>query len=128
MQINLNDLHGTWKLIDFTITTPDGKEKQWGPKTHGMIMYQPNGYMSMAINSGADLETCMNDLDKHVLFYSGTYTLSNATTLAHRVMNATNPDRIGKTFLREAELMDQKHLTLRASGDYGRAQLRWEKI
>lgn len=120
------DLIGTWKLIDFKITKPDGHTKDWGPKSNGILMYDATGHMSTSINSGADADTAAKDLDKHILFYAGTYQLKN-NQITHFVTNASNPMRVGKSFVRSAEISDKKYLRLTAEGDYGHANLLWEK-
>ncbi len=117
-EIKQADLIGTWKLIDFKITKPDGQSKDWGPKTNGILIYNEAGYMSASINSGADVNEAAKDLDKHTLFYAGTYQLKN-NQITHFVTNASNPLRIGKNLIRDAEITDQKYLKLTATGDYG---------
>jgi hypothetical protein len=125
-QIKDSDLIGTWKLIDFKITKPDGQSKDWGPKSNGILIYDETGHMSTSINSGADVNEAAKDLDKHILFYAGTYQLKN-NQITHFVTNASNPLRIGKSLIRNAEISNQKYLRLTADGDYGQASLLWEK-
>ena len=56
----IEQIVGTWKLKKFTISA-NGKTKPWRENMHGLLMYNSDGYMSVAINSKTD-----------VLFYSGT--------------------------------------------------------
>lgn len=125
-QITPADLIGTWKLIDFKITQLDGHTKNWGPKSNGILIYDATGHMSTSINSGADAELAAKELDKHILFYAGTYKLDN-NQITHYVTNASNPLRVGKSFVRNAEISEEKYLRLTAEGDYGHANLLWEK-
>ena len=126
-QITHSDLVGTWKLIDFKITQPDGKTKDWGPKPNGILIYDETGHMSTSINSGLEANAAAKDLDKNILFYAGTYKIINNNHIIHHVTNASNPKRIGKDMTRIAEIKNQKHLRLIANGDYGQANLLWEK-
>ncbi|MBI2791611.1 MAG: lipocalin-like domain-containing protein [Gammaproteobacteria bacterium] len=126
-QLTKTDLIGTWKLIDFKITKPDGQTKDWGPKSNGVLIYDESGHMSTSINSGADTNVAAKDLDKNILFYAGTYEVTDKNQVHHFVTNASDPKRIGKEMIRNAEITNQKYLRLTADGEYGQANLLWEK-
>lgn len=125
--ITKTNILGAWKLIDFKITQPDGKHKKWGPSPNGLLIYDASGHMSTCINSGAEADESANNLDKHILFYSGQYKITGKNEITHYVDNASNPHRVGKSFIRSAELKKENQLQLTAEGDYGQAHLLWEK-
>lgn len=122
------DLLGSWKLLAFKITSPNGLTKNWGPNSNGVLIYEKSGHMSTSINSGACLDDCAANIDRNILFYAGTYKLTGENQLTHYVTNASNPERVGKQFIRNAELIEEKYLRLTAEGDYGHADLLWEKM
>ena len=126
-EITQQDLLGTWKLVDFKITKPNGETKDWGPKSNGILMYDNTGHMCTSINSGAEPKEAEKELTKHILFYAGTYKITGHNQITHYVTNASDPNRVGKSFIRDAEITNQKYLRLTADGDYGQAHLLWEK-
>ena len=126
--ITKSNLLGAWELIDFKIIQPDGLSKKWGPNPNGLLIYDASGHMSTSINSGADPELSAQNLEKHILFYSGQYELTGKNEITHYVDNASNPHRIGKSFIRNAELVKENQLQLTAEGDYGQAYLLWQKL
>lgn len=119
---------GAWKLLDFQITQPDGHTKKWGPNPNGLLIYDASDHMSTCINSGADTDESAKNLEKHILFYSGQYKITGKNEITHYVDNASNPYRVGKNFIRHAELIKDNQLQLTAEGEYGQAYLLWEKI
>lgn len=125
--ISQEKLLGTWKLVDFKITKPDGTTKNWGPNSNGVLIYDQSGYMSTSINSGSDVAIAELDLDKHILFYSGQYKVTGPNEITHYVTNASNPRRINKNMIRNARITDKSELEVTAKGEYGHAFLRWEK-
>ncbi|MBN9289477.1 MAG: hypothetical protein BGO43_13510 [Gammaproteobacteria bacterium 39-13] len=120
-------LLGTWELREFKITLPDGTEKNWGIKPHGFIIYDKSGHVSTSINSGS-VEDNPADNFKNILFYAGTYTIAGPNKILHTVTNASDPKRIGKTMVRNAEIINNNQLCIRASGDYGQAYLLLQRI
>ncbi len=126
-KITESALQGTWELLEFKITQPDGVEKNWGPKPNGIIIYDKSGRMSTSINSGVTADN-PNDNFKNILFYAGTYTIAGPNKILHTVTNASDPERIGKTLVRNAEIINDNQLCLTATGDYGQAYLLFKKI
>lgn len=126
--LEYENLLGSWKLLDFKITTPSGQTKEWGPDSNGILIYEKSGHMSTSINSGACFDECISNIDKNILFYAGTYKITGENQITHYVINASNPERIGKQFIRNAQLTQGKYLRLTAEGDYGYADLLWEKM
>lgn len=117
---------GTWKLQSFKIIDKSNNIHDWGKNAHGILIYSADGYMSVSINSDIDTSEASDNLDKHILFYAGTYEIENEKII-HNVMNASDPNRIGRKLIREVAC-DNNAITLTAHGDYGSAVLKWEKI
>ena len=126
-QICKSDIVGTWKLIEFKITTKEGITRDWRPDSYGLLIYSNDGYMSVSINASATKEMLSNDLSNYILFYSGEFSISNKNVIKHNVTNATSPERIGKEMIRIGKIDEKGHLELSANGQYGHAQLLWEK-
>lgn len=119
-------LLGAWQLVEFKITKPNGETRNWGPNPNGLLIYDSTGHMSVSINSGSNPDTCKNNLERNILFYAGTYTLSG-NKIVHQVSNASDPNRIGEMMIRKAELTKNSQLRLSAKGQYGYAYLLWQK-
>ena len=112
---------GSWHLKSFKLIT-NNKSKDWRLNVSGILIYSPDGYMSVAINSDTkDVEW----IDS-ILFYSGTYRIISNNTIEHIVLNASSKDRIGKNMIRNACFKDS-NLILSANGDFGEAVLIWSK-
>lgn len=126
--ISKTNILGSWRLLGFNITQPNGDTKQWGPNPNGLLIYDESGHMSTCINSGADIEESAKNLERNILFYSGQYKITGRNEITHFVDNASNPHRIGKEFIRNAELIGKNQLQLTAEGEYGYAYLLWEKL
>ncbi|MGE4348884.1 MAG: lipocalin-like domain-containing protein [Candidatus Berkiella sp.] len=126
--ISKKNVLGSWKLLDFKITQPNGDTKKWGPNPNGLLIYDESGHMSTCINSGANIEESAQNLEKNILFYSGQYKVTGKNEITHFVDNASNPHRIGKELIRNAELVKKNQLQLTAEGEYGHAYLLWEKL
>ena len=122
----MKSLHGSWILENFEIEKPDGSKKPWGESMSGLLIYSPDGYMSVSINCKTDSKE-PNDVLNSVLFYSGTYhVLEN--TIKHQVKNATNLDRIGKELIRFYKFdSDLLHLYT-PKQSFGVAHLIWKKV
>lgn len=125
-EITQSNLVGAWELIEFTITPPDGTTKNWGHKPHGLLIYDKSGNMSTSINSGVTNRDPGENF-KNILFYSGTFKIESPNKILHIITNASDPNRIGKTMIRDAEITDN-HLCLRATGEYGNAYLLWKRL
>lgn len=123
------DLHGSWSLLSFDIEK-DGFKEPWGKNTKGLLIYSPDGHMSVSINKAIENDPTQNEeqnsLDS-LLFYSGTYRLEGET-IWHQVQNASNPARIGKEMVRHA-VFEGGVLTLSTPVEsFGRAILVWKRV
>lgn len=114
------DISGSWSLVSFSIEDELGS-RNWGEDSHGILIYSPDGFMSVSINS-----TPTENPSDSILFYAGKYSLS-ANTVRHEVCNASDPARIGREMVREFKL-ENGILTLVARGEFGKAVLCWRKI
>jgi hypothetical protein len=126
--MNTSDLFGSWDLETFEIEDKEGNRKSWGENLKGLLIYSPCGRMSVGINksiieSGDGwAEDCLDS----VLFYSGTYQIHDSH-IYHLVEVASDPDRIGKTLIRSAQL-DSLRLRLTSPIEtFGRAILTWKR-
>lgn len=118
-----NDILGLWKLKAFEIEKPDGQISDWRPNAHGTLFYDQSGHMSVSINADS-LDS--SDSSDGILFYSGTFKLKNDTTIDHYVVNASKPERIGKTMIRDISLRNED-LYIVGRGDFGEARLIWTR-
>lgn len=120
---------GCWDLESFDIVDSSQKIRPWGKNTTGLLIYSPEGYMSVSINKDVESNTeqeTKNILDS-ILFYSGTYSI-NGGEIHHQVFNASNPSRIGKSMIRYPSLNGEL-LTLKSPVEsFGQAILVWRKI
>ncbi len=119
--MNKEQLQGAWTLKSFLISNELGN-KEWRSGAHGLLIYTLCGRMSVSINSKMMEASILDSL----LFYAGTYQI-DGSKIVHFVTNATEPSRIGKEMVREARLKGRV-LTLTARGEFGKAELTWEKI
>ncbi len=135
-EANQSLLVGTFTLDSFLIESPDGDQKPWGTNARGLLIYSADGYMSVAINSditandagSASTPSSIEAIFDSILFYSGRYQLEGGNLIRHHVINASNPDRIGKELLRFAD-WDSGCLKLATpSESFGRALLVWRRI
>ena len=97
---NIN-LIGEWSLKSFTLKKEsEGRASDWrGHPSTGMLIYTSSGHMAVSINSSKSSDSKEEKFD-NTLFYSGKYSLQNGE-IHHRVVNASDPDRIGKNLVRE---------------------------
>src|SRR5437773_2137106 len=121
------DLVGEWSLQEFTITDTSGKQVSWRDNCTGLLIYTNNGYMSVSINSNitGDKTLPANKYDS-ILCYSDMFEIEN-NVIKHKVMNASDPSRVGKELIREA-IFEDNTLTLIGKGEFGIAKLSWNKI
>ncbi len=121
---------GSYKLKSFVIESPSGERSDWGKNPHGLLIYEPKGYMSVSINKEVENDPSQSDSENlfdSILFYSGTYT-QEGNLIRHQVTQASNPSRIGKEMLRYSEWKgDELHLTT-PQESFGKAILVWKKI
>ncbi len=79
-------LHGSWGLESFEIERPDGTKGPWGEAMSGLLIYSPDGFMSVGIQRKPISENPSDILDS-VLFYSGSYSIQE-DKIFHLVENA----------------------------------------
>lgn len=114
------DLEGAWSMVDATTVQEDGQTGPWsgipGPYS-GLIVYQPNGMMSVQI-AGARLalpadrdftklpaEQQLSYLRSYYAYY-GKYSFDEAqTVVTHFVSSSLNPTEIGKVYRRKVKLV-----------------------
>jgi hypothetical protein len=120
---------GTWRLEKFEIEETQGFRRPWGQGSHGTLIYSPSGYMSVSINRTIEAKadvSAQNTIDS-ILFYAGTFT-TEGSKIIHQVTEASDPNRIGKSLIRYAELSDHT-LKLRSPIEsFGTAHLQWKRI
>ena len=112
---------GTWHLKAFNLLK-DGVVKPWRNGANGILIYSPDGFMSVSINSESSHESWLDT----ILFYAGTYEV-HGDEVTHQVLNATSKDRINKSLVRKAVLISGI-LSLTAEGTYGKGSHRLAKI
>jgi hypothetical protein len=119
---------GTWDLVRFEITAPDGTVKAWGPNARGQLIYTDDGRMSVAINRDqTPAESKAQAILNSILFYAGTYSVAG-NVIQHSVHFASNPDRIGREMIRYAEFHgDEIHLKT-PQESFGVANLVWRRL
>ncbi|OFZ30735.1 MAG: hypothetical protein A2622_13785 [Bdellovibrionales bacterium RIFCSPHIGHO2_01_FULL_40_29] len=124
-----NQIVGTWLLERFLIETPQNEQRDWGSNAQGLLIYTSSGHMSVSINRDVEKKSdveAQNYFDS-ILFYSGTFVV-DGEVVKHQVMQASNPNRIGKEQIRFAKL-ENNILTLTSPNEsFGRAILTWRKI
>lgn len=124
-----NRIIGSWVLESFNIDDAASSVRAWGKNTTGLLIYSPEGYMSVSINKNVEgnSEQETKNIFDSILFYSGTYTI-NGGEIHHKVFNASNPSRIGKSMIRYPSLNGDL-LTLKSPVEsFGQAILVWRKI
>lgn len=120
---------GTYKLESFEIEEHSGHKRPWGKDVHGLLIYTADGYMSVSINKAVEAKSdneSKNIFDS-ILFYSGTYQVDEGT-ITHQVTQASNPQRIGKTLLRYANVEGDKVALSSPKESFGTAHLTWKRI
>jgi hypothetical protein len=127
--VGIANFAGTYKLESFEIEENSGYRRPWGKDVHGLLIYTADGYMSVSINKAVETnsENDSKNIFDSILFYSGTYKADEGT-IAHQVTQASNPQRIGKTLLRYANV-DGDKVTLSSPREFfGIAHLTWKRI
>ena len=119
---------GVWDLDSFEITK-DSETHPWGKNTSGMLIYTESGEVSFGINkdperaSGKRYEAIFNC----ILFYSGSFEVLSESEVCHKVQQASDPDRIGKSLKRKYRFLSDNKLQLEGSGEFGIAKLIWNR-
>lgn len=101
---------GTWILEKSNNPLPDGSVVPYCTGVHGMIIYTAEGFVSVALNCGEKpegIETEPADISGRKFFYAGTYTF-DGTRVTHTMLNASQPELIGKSFSRDVKLNKSK--------------------
>lgn len=122
----MKSLHGSWTLENFEIEKPDGSKNPWGEAMSGLLIYSPDGYMSVSINRRPKSEEAQGQLDS-LLFYSGTYSVSE-DSIKHQVENASGLSRIGKEMVRFYKLENDLLHLYTSKQEFGVARLTWKKV
>lgn len=118
-------LVGSWELLEFLLQK-DGVSRQWNNNAHGLLLYTDDGHVSVSINSQVEGAGASDTATlSSILFYAGTFEI-RGNQVVHHVCNASDPNRVGKDMIRDAELGDGL-LALIARGDFGEARLVWRK-
>ncbi|HLB42672.1 MAG TPA: lipocalin-like domain-containing protein [Gammaproteobacteria bacterium] len=122
------DLVGEWTLQEFMIERSDGMKHPWRKNAKGLLIYLSNGRMSISINSDVDgNKSLLDNKYNSILFYTGTFEILHDNKVIHHVINASDPDRIGKEMVREV-ILDNEKLKLVGRGEFGIATLTWNRI
>ncbi len=120
-------VHGTWDLVRFEVIDPDGFQTSWGEDASGLLIYTPEGFMSVSIHSKSIFRTeDAHEILDGILFYSGRYRVQSGE-IRHQVLHASDPQRIGSEMVREVRHSDGL-MTLTARGDFGVAELCWRRL
>ncbi len=124
-----DEIFGSWSLERFDIVSPEGVVKPWGEKASGLLIYSPDGHMSVSINRALDKSEPNESkaIFDSILFYSGTFQI-DGNTIRHQVTQASNPSRIGKEMIRYAELPEGFLVLTTPKENFGTAKLVWRKI
>ncbi|MEU3169432.1 lipocalin-like domain-containing protein [Streptosporangium sp. NPDC006930] len=132
---------GTWRLVDYVMEgEPDDGARSLGDEPLGLLIYGPDGYMSVQYMAGdrplLRTENWRWTTDEEKLAavrtfgaYAGRYEWSGDRVI-HQVETAVYPNWIGATLVRLA-VVDGDRLTLRAERTPGRPPtpiLTWERI
>src|SRR5262245_11984796 len=137
-----DDIVGVYRTVGEDAVSPDGKMVTDDQRT-AQIMYSSDGYMAVVsmpngrklaakTSGGPDLNAATPDeraeAAKGMVCYAGRYELKDGV-LHHRVEMALNPNAVGQTIIRRAELKGGD-LTLSSvpapDGSYRR--IRWRRV
>ncbi len=103
---------GTWELLDYKVTLQDGCERAWCDEPYGLLIYTPNGYMSVAINCKGE-GACESPSQRfgHLLLYSGKYSVKDENQIVHHILNTCQLDQLGWSVVRNFNI-EGENLTL----------------
>ncbi|MEO0606546.1 MAG: lipocalin-like domain-containing protein, partial [Myxococcota bacterium] len=83
-------LHGSWNLTSFVIEPPTGGARPWGDDVRGLLLYDPSGRMSVAMNRRpADASGEPGTVLASGLFYAGTFSVLGDGRIHHEVTIAS---------------------------------------
>lgn len=119
-------LHGSWNLESFEIERSDGSKEPWGKSMSGLLIYSPDGFMSVGIQYKPMSENPSDILDS-VLFYTGSYNVQK-NKIYHLVKNATHLKRIGQKIIRFYKFENGLLHLHTPKEDFGTAHLIWKKV
>lgn len=124
-----DEIFGSWSLERFDIVSPEGVAKPWGENVSGLLIYSPDGHMSVSINRALDKSESNESkaIFDSILFYSGTFQI-DGNVIRHQVTQASNPSRVGKEMIRYAELTEGLLVLTTPKENFGTAKLVWRKI
>ena len=121
MKLTREHLFGTWRFDEWTIERDGKVNRPMQPNPDGMIIYIPNGVMSVAMYSGGRKPFPSTDIKKQpdaakaaafdsYFHYAGTWEVVG-NTVVHHLTSALNPNMVGTEQVRHVEL-DGDRLTL----------------
>lgn len=138
-------LVGSWRLVSISTVRPSGQEvTDWaGPRPSGLLMYQPNGYMSAQIRldppaswshesvDDATVEERAYAFDRYYGYF-GKYDVDESKGVVHHyVESSLQPPEIGITYERHFRIEgDKLFLTTEAftfKGEQRYNKLVWER-
>lgn len=127
--MTLEQVIGTYSLESFILQKSEVEKSDWGTEVHGLLLYTATGHMSVSINkaieSSPDGE--IQDIFDSILFYAGTFLVSG-NEIIHKVTEASNPARVGKSLIRYAKFENGILELASTVESFGQAILRWRKI
>ncbi len=110
-------LVGCWRLVEFSVTAPDGGAAEHPLGTHplGTILYTPDGYMSAQLARPGPYADDQQP-DAYAIAYSGPFDVDQQTrTVAHHVQVSVIPSWLGTTQIRQMQFPEPETLVLSAS-------------
>ncbi len=122
-------LIGAWQLTSFDIIK-NNISQPWRPNCSGMLIYSSTNHMSVSINSFVQQSSTTEEKMSSILFYSGTFEIDeDRMEVRHHVLNASNPERIGKEMLRSV-ILEEDGDAMQLVGKSGDIEfiLCWKKI
>ncbi|MFQ5841883.1 MAG: lipocalin-like domain-containing protein [Thermodesulfobacteriota bacterium] len=131
-----NPFVGTWRLVSSQRKNADGQiSYTWGQDAVGYIMYNEDGYMSVAIMSANHPKLASEDIEAgrpptH-MSYCGRYEVQGDTVI-HHVEVSSRPDRVGVDLKRVFEF-DGHRLSLSpppvlVDGIQQAGRIIWERV
>src|SRR5258706_15880152 len=110
-------LVGCWRLVEFSVTAPDGGAAEHSLGTHplGTILYTPDGYMSAQLAKPGPYADDQQP-DAYAIAYSGPYDVNEqVSTVAHQVQVSVIPSWLGTTQIRQVQFPEADTLELSAA-------------
>jgi hypothetical protein len=138
-----NVLTGSWTLVEYTSTDQDGVvTRPFGTNLHGLLVYTPEGYMSVQIMKSIRPNFALNDLfsgtteeraaaTASYIAYAGRYTLA-AEQVTHHVELSLFPNWVGDDQVRywtvEGEYLTLRTPPMRTGGKDHVGRLKWRRV